>query len=158
MLVVAVATLGAAACGDSDSSSTGTTTVSSVTKAEFRAEANRVCRFASKESPPFPGKKSGAGYVTTAADVVPYLQKVSAINRRTLEDLENLAVPVGQEASVRRLVEAQRARVKDLTAALAAARKGDSAKFTAAFQRDQKTHGPAYAKAASALGLEDCAP
>jgi hypothetical protein len=148
VLALLVATAG---CGSSNSQP------AAATKASFTKQANAICRRAAAQAPAFPGAKDKHGGLrTTAAQVVPYLQKLSAIDRQSLEQLTALDVPAGTEQSVSRLVSAQTARVASLDAALDAAKKGDGAGFTAAFQRDQKQDGPRYARAAHALGLKAC--
>lgn len=129
-----------------------------LTQAQYVKAAERICRETVKQAPAFPGKKDkNGGYRTTAAKVVPYLETIRGITRKSLQRLSALNAPSAKQAEVERLLEAKRIRLKGLNDALAAARKGDGAAFTAAFQRDQTTNGPRYIKAAAALGLKNCA-
>jgi alkylhydroperoxidase family enzyme len=128
-----------------------------LSEAQFTAKAGALCRDLARKTPPFPGKRSQNGYVTTASLVVPYLEQVHKLTAESLQELKALTPPAAKQAAVARLVSAQAARVADLRAALKAANTGDAAGFTDAIQRDQKRDGPRYVRAARELGLDACA-
>jgi hypothetical protein len=125
-------------------------------KAGYVKQANAICRAAAAKSPAFPGAKAGTGFVTTASEVIPYLEKTSKISARTLHLLERLETPAGKKAEVSDLIAAQRARLNDQTLALNAANQANTRDFTAAFQKDQRIDGAAYTHAAAKLGLDAC--
>jgi hypothetical protein len=139
----------ATGCGSSDEPP--------LTPAQFKAKANAICRASQKKAVPFPGKRSGKGLVTTARLITPYLKKTLKLARDSLEQLQELKPPKAQEQAVSELVTAQQARIVDLEQALDAAQRRDTRGFTIAFQNDQKHDGPRYLRAASKLGLTDCA-
>jgi hypothetical protein len=151
MLVLAALAPVAAGCGG------GSSKPKTLSKADYAKQANAVCRAAAKKAPAFPGKKAGSGYQTTASAVLPYLEKVHELNVQTLIALRDLRPPASEQAAVKKLLAAQKARVQDLDRALGAAQNKDAKGFTAAFQADQKKDAPRYYAAAAKLGLSVCA-
>ena len=164
VLVVCVAAAVLAGCGGSSDSGTTTSKATAanfkgpaLSMLEYRARADEICRKASKKALPFPGKKSGAGYVTKASLVIPYLQQTLALNTVTLSKLRVLSPPKSQRAKAQAWINAELKRLRDLRTALNAASNGDGAGFQAAVQNDQKRDLPRYVSAARRLGLRDCA-
>jgi hypothetical protein len=127
-----------------------------LTRTQYVAKANALCHSAGTRAPAFPGKQSEGGYETKASLVIPYLQRVLAINVDTVAHMRSLRPPTGQAHAHRLLIAAQQRRIDDLSGALSAARRGDGTNFTAAFQKDLRKDEPAYRRAAAALGLTSC--
>jgi hypothetical protein len=127
-----------------------------LTHTAYVKRANALCRSISQNVPEFPGKQSGKGYVTTASLVIPYLKEVLRLNSGALVDLRALRPPLRDAGEHQKLITAQGARIKNLQAALGAAKRRDGRKFTAAIQRDQNRDQPAYLAAAAHLGLTAC--
>src|SRR4051812_47877528 len=100
--------------GSSDNAFTGP----QLTRAAYVSKANRICRDAARKSPPFPGKKSGSGFVTSARTVIPYLHTVVQVNTKSLRRLKALNPPAAMRSDAEHLVEAQKNRLFDLGQAL----------------------------------------
>jgi len=158
-LATAALLLAVAGCGGHDSSTSGSKTppASKLTKGQYVAKATALCKRTNKNTPPFPGKRSGKGLQTTVKDILPYLEEVRSLTVNKLRAFEELQAPAAQQSAVKRLLAAERARLHDLEAAQTAASSGDGKAFTAAIQKDQKTDRPAYVRAALELGLKSCA-
>jgi hypothetical protein len=148
--VAAVLPLVVAGCGSSGDAA-------ALTPAQYRAKANAICRVVAKKAPPFPGRRSGKGLVTTANLVKPYLEKSLGLERDALRRFRALVAPRSQQQAVNELATAQDGRIFDLQQALDSAKAGDARGFQTAFQNDQKHEGPRYLRAARKLGLDDCA-
>src|SRR5438552_8681559 len=99
LVIVAVAVSG---CGGSTKSAAGP----QLTLGQYRAKANAICHAAARKAPPFPGKKSATGAVTTADFVIPYLRKIVRIYSDTARRLELLNAPASAKAKAARLVQA----------------------------------------------------
>lgn len=165
----AVASLAVSGCGSNDpeprlgqpstSAATSTAELQSrpLSRAEFVERAESICADVAKKAPKFPGKRDkNGGFQTTAKYVIPYLEKIDDLSKESLRRLEKLTPPPQQRSRVRNLLRAQRARILNLETAMVAASSGNGAAFTRAFQRDQRTTGPRYIRAAIALGLKNC--
>jgi hypothetical protein len=158
-LVTAALLPAVAGCGghDSNTSASRTGAAARLTQAQYVAQATALCKRTSRNTPAFPGKRSGKGLQTTAADVLPYLEEVHSLTVNKLRAFQELQPPAAKAAAVKRLLAAEKARLLDLEAAQTAAQGGDGKAFTAAIQKDQRKDRPAYVRAALALGLEACA-
>ena len=152
-----VAAIVAVGCGSSSPKKVATPpSKPRLTKAQYVAAGNKICRATVQKSPGFPGKKVGNQYDSAPSLMIAYLQAVQNLTVQANKGLKILRPPKQLEKAHQNLLAAQQARITDMGLALNAASSRDAKSLNSAVQQDVKVDAPRYVAAANAAGLRDC--
>jgi hypothetical protein len=156
--IVIGAALVASGCGSSSSVPTTKTSASkpALTRAQYVAAGNKICRATVSKSPAFPGTRTGKSFNSAPSLFVPYLQAVQQLTFEANKGFRILRPPPQLQDVHRQVLAAQDARITDMGLALNAAASDDNAGLNAAVRRDVNVDAPRYVAAATAAGLRDC--
>jgi hypothetical protein len=127
-----------------------------MTKAQYIAAGNKICRATVQKSPGFPGKRVGDQYDSAPSLMIAYLEAVQNLTVQANKGLKILRPPKQLEQAHRDLLAAQDARITDMGLALNAASSRDAKSLNQAVQADVNVDAPRYVAAANAAGLRDC--
>jgi hypothetical protein len=156
--IVIGAALIASGCGSSSTAPAAKTTASkpALTRAQYVAAGNKICRATVRKSPVFPGTRTGKSFDSAPSLFVPYLQAVQHLTVEANKGFRILRPPAELQDVHRQVLAAQDARITDMGLALNAAASDDSAALNTAVRRDVNVDGPRYVAVATAAGLRDC--
>lgn len=157
LLAVAVSVL-VAGCGAEAQKATTTVTPLKplMTKAQYVAAGNKICRETVAKSPAFPGTRSKNQFSTAPKLMSEYLLAVQSLTVQANKGLRILRPPTSLQAAHRELLAAQDARITDMGLAINAVQSTDKAGLNEAVQQDFNVDAPRYTKAAAAAGLTAC--
>jgi hypothetical protein len=147
-----------AACGGSEKQATRQQPAKPpMTKSQYVAAGNKICRATVAKSPRFPGVRKKNQFNSAPELMSEYLVAVQNLTVQANKGLKILRPPKSLEPAHRELLAAQDARITDMGLALNAVQGSDSAGLNAAVRRDVNVDAPRYTAAARAAGLTACA-
>src|SRR4051794_38235739 len=97
VLALLVTALVAAGCGSDTPTKPAAPPRPRLTKAQYVAAGNKICRATVQHSPGFPGRKVGDRYDTTPRLMIAYLQAVQNLTVEANQGLKILRPPAGLE-------------------------------------------------------------
>jgi hypothetical protein len=146
----------AAGCGSDRPSTQATPAKPRMTKAQYVAAGNKICRETVAKSPAFPGTRKKNAFNTAPTLMSNYLLAVQNLTVQANKGFKVLRPPTTLEATHRELLAAQDARITDMGLALNAVSTQDKAGLNAAVRQDIGVDAPRYTAAARAAGLTAC--
>lgn len=150
------AALLAGGCGSSAPKKAAAPPKPRMTKAQYVAAGNKICRATVQKSPFFPGTRAGNQFNTTPKLMIAYLQAVENLTIQANKGLKVLRPPLALEQQHKDILAAQEARIHDMGLALNAASSRDKTNLNKAVQQDTNVDGPRYVAAVKKAGLIDC--
>jgi hypothetical protein len=127
-----------------------------MTKAQYIAAGNKICRDTVAKSPAFPGTRKKDQYSTAPSLMSEYLLAVQNLTVQANKGFQILRPPKPLESAHRELLAAQDARITDMGLAINAVSSNDKAGLNKAVQQDVNIDAPRYTQAAEAAGLSAC--